>query len=676
MTGPSRFVPWVVLGIAGIYLLAAMAPASESPNEPALSEFGTLPVQDGGRVKPIDTYARVQLMLVSSRQEFTDEFGNTGQPAVLWVLDVLADGLERWYSRIPVPDAQVRNWLGLPDRPFPLFTMREVIGAAADKKDRLQRILETKGERNPVEENVAMTVMLAVSRKRSLDEIEQARKVKKLDDAEKTNVFRIENDQLLSMLGLERREGLRYNFTEIVRSDKFRDFLPYVEQAGKLRDEDDKLLDLVQVKALDLYGHLRIYDNIASLKGARMVPPTKPGGEWMTLADALDQGENLTDGSPAKTLENIILAHAAGDAKKFNAEVKAYQKQLARILPREMGFAQSETWFNHFAPFYQALCLYVLVFLLAALSWLCWPEALSRSAFWLGIGVVVVHTFAIGMRIYLQGRPPVTNLYSSAVFIGWGCVLLCLFIEYLFRNTFGSIGAAVMGFATLIIAHHLSASGDTLEMMQAVLDTNFWLATHVTTVTLGYTATFVAGFFGFVYVIGGLLTTALDAKARKTLAQIIYGVVCFATLLSFVGTVLGGIWADQSWGRFWGWDPKENGAVLIVIMNALILHARWGGLVKDRGMAVLVMVGNMVTMWSWFGTNQLGIGLHAYGFNKALVLMCRYFWLCQLGVIVAGLVPLRYWRSFQEPLTALPKAPPTKPAPRPGPRGSTGIQPA
>ena len=89
------------------------------------------------------------------------------------------------------------------------------------------------------------------------------------------------------------------------------------------------------------------------------------------------------------------------------------------------------------------------------------------------------------------------------------------------------------------------------------------------------------------------------------MGQMIYGVVCFATLLSFVGTVLGGIWADQSWGRFWGWDPKENGALLIVIWNALILHARWGGLVKQRGMAVLAVVGNMVTGWSWFGTNQL-----------------------------------------------------------------------
>src|SRR5205823_123516 len=137
----------------------------------------------------------------------------------------------------------------------------------------------------------------------------------------------------------------------------------------------------------------------------------------------------------------------------------------------------------------------------------------------------------------------------------------------------------------------------------------------------------------------------LDRDLSKVLGQMIYGVLCFATLFSFVGTVLGGIWADQSWGRFWGWDPKENGAILIVIMNALILHARWGGMVKVRGMALLTIVGNMITVWSWFGTNQLGVGLHAYGFNNALALGCRWFWLSQLGVIALGLLPLRVWRN-------------------------------
>ena len=131
----------------------------------------------------------------------------------------------------------------------------------------------------------------------------------------------------------------------------------------------------------------------------------------------------------------------------------------------------------------------------------------------------------------------------------------------------------------------------------------------------------------------------------------IYGVVCFATLLSFTGTVLGGIWADQSWGRFWGWDPKENGALLIVILNALILHARWGGIVKQRGMAQLAIGGNIVTAWSWFGTNMLGVGLHSYGFMASAKFLLLGWMILNLFVIGLGWIPQRHWLSFAKPPT-------------------------
>ena len=178
-----------------------------------------------------------------------------------------------------------------------------------------------------------------------------------------------------------------------------------------------------------------------------------------------------------------------------------------------------------------------------------------------------------------------------------------------------------------------------------MLDTNFWLATHVTTVTLATRRPTSPGCSASCTSRGGCVFTTLTKEKHLALGKMIYGVVCFATLLSFVGTVLGGIWADQSWGRFWGWDPKENGALLIVIWNALILHARWGGLVKQRGMAVLAVVGIMVTAWSWFGTNQLGVGLHAYGFNKTLADGCKWTWYLPAPDWPRA-HPDRYWRSF------------------------------
>jgi ABC-type transport system involved in cytochrome c biogenesis permease subunit len=252
----------------------------------------------------------------------------------------------------------------------------------------------------------------------------------------------------------------------------------------------------------------------------------------------------------------------------------------------------------------------------------------------------------------------VTNLYSSAVFIGWAAVLLGILIEMIYRLGLGNIVAAAAGFATLIIAYFLSAGGDTITVLQAVLDTQFWLALHVTCITLGYAATYFAGLFGLLYVIFGLFTPWLDSTMRRETGRIIYGITCFAILFSFYGTVLGGLWADDSWGRFWGWDPKENGALMIVLWNALLLHARWDRMVADRGMAVLAIGGNLVTSWSWFGVNQLGIGLHSYGFTSGVALALLLFGLSQLLLIGLGLLPTRLWRSFQaDPATTALPAP-------------------
>jgi ABC-type transport system involved in cytochrome c biogenesis permease subunit len=186
-----------------------------------------------------------------------------------------------------------------------------------------------------------------------------------------------------------------------------------------------------------------------------------------------------------------------------------------------------------------------------------------------------------------------------------------------------------------------------MEMMRAVLDSNFWLATHVVVITVGYSATYLAGFLALIYVFRGLLTKSLDQGTADALTRMVYGIVCFATLFSLVGTVLGGIWADQSWGRFWGWDPKENGALLIVLWNAIILHCRWGGLVKQRGLMALAIFGNVVTSWSWFGTNMLGVGLHSYGFMDEAFFWLVTFVATQLLAIGLALIPLEKWRSFR-----------------------------
>ncbi|HEY1107692.1 MAG TPA: cytochrome c biogenesis protein CcsA, partial [Opitutaceae bacterium] len=362
----------------------------------------------------------------------------------------------------------------------------------------------------------------------------------------------------------------------------------------------------------------------------------------------------------------FAYAWRTGQAEQFNKLLELYRADLDKRFATQLKKGVVETRFNAAQPFYLSSVLYALAFFVAVASWLVLPEPLRRSAAWMTAVVWLLSTGGILMRMWLDGRPPVTNLYSSALFVGWGAVGLCLLLEYWFKNSIPTVAAGAIGAATLIIAHHLSLSGDTLEMMRAVLDSNFWLATHVIIVTAGYSATFLAGFLALIYILRGVFTKTLDKVTADALSRMVYGIVCFATLFSFVGTILGGIWADQSWGRFWGWDPKENGALIIVIWNAIILHARWGGMIKQRGLMALAVGGNIATAWSWFGTNMLGVGLHSYGFTDAAFVSLTGFGLSQLILIALANIPLSKWRSHAT-LTERPAPAASRSSPEPVP---------
>jgi ABC-type transport system involved in cytochrome c biogenesis permease subunit len=381
--------------------------------------------------------------------------------------------------------------------------------------------------------------------------------------------------------------------------------------------------------------------------------------------------------NPATTaLAGLLEAYARNDATSFNQQLAGYRKVLAdyeKLLTerrdhlKSSGVAKAEVlsqrkidfevFFNQISPIYYAAVLYLAAFMLGVVSWIGWTVPLRRASMWLLVFTFVLHTLALIGRIYISGRPPVTNLYSAAVFIGWGCVLLALVFEWIYRLGLGTIVAAVVGFLTLLVAHFLSLDGDTFIVLQAVLDTQFWLATHVVCIALGNSTTYVAGMFGIMYVILGRIFGVLDSEARKQLTRMTYGTLCFAIFFSFVGTVLGGLWADDSWGGFWGWDPKENGALMIVLYNALVLHARWGGMVKERGLALLVIGGNIVTTWSLFGVNAFGVGLHAYGgSDRSTAMWLLMFAASQVAFILLGALPVSVWHGARMALGSLKSA--------------------
>ena len=414
--------------------------------------------------------------------------------------------------------------------------------------------------------------------------------------------------------------------------------------------------DLTRIAAF-----FRRYSEVSALADPLIIPPSQgqPRAAWSNIGTNLLESLRAGEISPAaKFYAAMSTAWRSNQPAPFNQAVAAYRAWLQEndLYPALQKGGQ-EFFFNQIEPFYKAMVIYVAALVLGCLFWINLSEWVRRSGFALLVLAFVIHTIGLVFRMYLEGRPPVTNLYSSAIFIGWGSCLLGMILERIYKGAIGLVVAGFIGFVTLIIAHHLALNGDTMEMLQAVLDTNLWLSTHVVVVTTGYASMFVAGLLAIIYIVRGFFTRTLTVGTAQALGRMVYGIVCFATLFSFVGTILGGIWADQSWGRFWGWDPKENGALLIVLWNATILHARWGGIVKERGLMAMAVFGNIVTSFSWFGVNMLGIGLHSYGWMDKAFPWLMAFDASQVVLIVLALLPSRYWASFKG------KAPPASPEP-------------
>jgi ABC-type transport system involved in cytochrome c biogenesis permease subunit len=522
-------------------------------------------------------------------------------------------------------------------------------------------------------------------------------------------VFRIDAFEVLDLFDLKRRQGHRYSAAELAAGrpalrkqiEAARE-VPAEERSfvqKKYGEINQKLMayDLVrfayetpvlpQVSGTDAAARQQAVSEMRRLmQGARMlddnhppalIPPlestARPAGEtaadtaaarqddWQALYPAVVSAMvarmlDGREGQPAYRLNPAILpltsvlAAADGPPAELARAVAEYRSAIAALPAAQAAESRTtfEAWLNRFNPTDLAKWLYVFATVVCFASFLAWHRPLNQFVSWLLVATFVLHTFALVARVYITGRPPVVNLYSSAVFIGWACVLAGLGLEALHRMGIGNLVAALSGGLTLMVAYGLD-SGDTMHVLQAVLDTQFWLSTHVVTVTLGYGATFLAGLLGTCAIVHAIWTRYVrrpaDAAVAKgvqdRLYRMTYGVVCFALFFSFIGTVLGGLWADDSWGRFWGWDPKENGALMIVLWNAAVLHARWDRWIGPRGFALFAIAGNIVTAWSWFGTNQLGIGLHSYGFTSGVLMLLAGYVVSQIVLIGAGILLTR-----------------------------------
>jgi ABC-type transport system involved in cytochrome c biogenesis permease subunit len=640
----------------------------------AVSEFAKLPLTFNGRIQPMDSLARNSLTQIRGITEVPIEGNGPGG---------------RWgtWEELRGPGAELteRRWHQFDKHPKklkPADWLLEVLLDARKADDRYIFVINHPDLRGllkldaGVEKSGLHFYRFNDLRDRLNDLRPEVDRIEKVDASRRTPYDRAVA-QLHNAWSLYMR--LKNTLQPEDTTDFSKELDEFVTGAARARaaveaaeNRGEKLTDEKISEILGPVQNLAArYDVMARMQPPLVVPPVAHDGHdhgWRRTGEVLLESARSELPASIRAFAAMSTAYRAGNHDAFNTALAGYRATLeSQGLTRELKKGANEEFFNRMLAFKRSMYVYITAFLLVLLYWANLNEIWRVTAMrLLGIGFVV-HTVGLVFRMWLEGRPPVTNLYSSAIFIGWGALVLGLVLERFYRDGIGAMVASAVGFLSLIVAHNLAQGGDTMEMMRAVLDTNFWLATHVVVITLGYASTFVAGFLAIVYVMRGVFTKSLSEQTAKGLARMVYAIVCFATLFSFVGTVLGGIWADQSWGRFWGWDPKENGALIIVLWNVLILHARWGGMVRERGLMNMAIVGNIVTSWSWFGVNMLGIGLHSYGFMDSAFYWLLAFVGSQLALIGLGLIPLQHWRSFRGRVAETPSpTETTSPAARPG----------
>ncbi len=584
-------VSWAAAGLALLIVASALRPGRPVKGYD-LEAFGRLPVLENGRVKPVDSVARNALRMIRSKQTFSGEVpegdGKDGRKvkarfdAKQWLLDVMfRPDRAQQYPVFVIDDPEVLGLLKIEQRGSRTYASFDEIVPRIDEVQRQAMTQPTDG---------------------------QGRRVQRASQ------------------NLIQRAELHFKLAHTI----------WIPGATK-----EQVLAGVRSP--------QIVEELEGRSQFRPIPPAagaKPDA-WHSVARGMARTSagNAADRPFLEGWEEIGQAWAAQDPGAFNAAVSSLSALYRASYPGAVSLGRWEVVFNRSDPFYLGMMLYMLALLVLFVSWLWRPDALQRGAWILLIAGLAVHTVGITARVLLGGYAPVTNLYSSAVVVGWVAVVLGALLELRYPRGFGTLGAAVIGSGTLIVAQNLADTGDTMEMMRAVLDSNFWLATHVITIIIGYGGTYLAGFLAIVATVYRHVAPGRDRADDRLLSTMIYGVVCFALFFSFVGTVLGGIWADQSWGRFWGWDPKENGALLIVLWNAVILHARWGGYAREKGIAAMAIFGNVITSLSWFGVNMLGVGLHSYGFMDAAAFWLSAFCASQLLLMALALAPERFWTA-------------------------------
>jgi ABC-type transport system involved in cytochrome c biogenesis permease subunit len=656
--------------LLALFSLSGFATAAELPpldlfrDKEVVETFASIPVQESGRIKPLENVASYRLLRFRARRSIwlTDSGEMDGKPLVdpATQKPITKEGDKP--VKLSAVEWMLMSWFR-PDigRTVPLFkvdnssAITELGLTAKAKRDQY-----TYAEIEPARQ-VMMKKMgeyrVIPSRKQTPEQRMIVQLAANFLDYE---MIMGHFDFIREPLG-EKPEGLPAGVTLPVRLSKSINTL-----IAAIRTNNGPPMQLPWFRAF-AQGALGAMMSGNAEQQLRIFPPA-PGANnvWNGPGEMIFGAINSDKDVPADQLawlaqyEEVYLA--LPDAAKFKTASKALLTKI-QDAAKARGEGQSIALERHAMRadyFFYSQWIFLVGFIAVALTWVSPGSRFEKGArlcAWLLLGAATaLAVTGVVIRCIIMQRPPITTLYETILFIGASCALLGLIAEWITKRGLGLLVTAIGGTACMFLSIQFEASEatDTLQQLQAVLITNFWLSTHVPMINLGYAACMVAALISMIYFIQRLFGVFKTGEGdARLLTRVAYGFIATGLFLSLVGTVLGGIWANYSWGRFWGWDPKENGALMIVLMCLVILHARLGGYIREIGLHCCNLILGCIVIFSWFGVNQLGVGLHAYGFTDGIWPKIYGYWLSQMILLGYGV-----FLSLRERQVKTPKAAP------------------
>ncbi|OYW72574.1 MAG: hypothetical protein B7Z37_24435 [Verrucomicrobia bacterium 12-59-8] len=642
-----RFVLLTLFTLGGYAAAAELPPLDLFRDKEVVETFASIPVQEAGRIKPLENVASYRLLRFRARRSIwlTDSGEMDGKPLVdpATQKPITKEGDKP--VKLNAVEWMLMSWFR-PDigRIVPLFKVDNSsaiteLGLKAKAKRDQYSYVEIEPARQTMMQKMGEYRVIPPRKQTPEQRMIVQLAANFLDYEMITGHF----DFIREPLG-EKPEGLPEGVILPVRLSKSLNTL-----IAAIRANNGPPMQIPWFRGF-AKGALGAMMSGNPEQQYRIFPPA-PGGSnvWNGPGEMIFTAINGDKDVAADQLAWLALYEdlylALPDTVKFKAASKTLLSKI-QDAAKARGEGQQIALERHSMRadyFFYAQWIFLTGLIAVALTWVS-PgsrfEKGARLAAWLLLSAATaLAVTGVVVRCIIMQRPPITTLYETILFIGASCALLGLIAEAITKRGLGLLVTAIGGTACMFLSIQFEASEatDTLQQLQAVLITNFWLSTHVPMINLGYAACMVAALISMIYFIQRLFGVfKTGAEDARLMTRVAYGFIAAGLFLSLVGTVLGGIWANYSWGRFWGWDPKENGALMIVLMCLVILHARLGGYIREIGLHCCNLILGCIVIFSWFGVNQLGVGLHAYGFTDGIWPKIYAYWLSQVLMLCYG----------------------------------------